>query len=270
MWSYFATPIGELLGRGDESGLWVLSDNPDFWIAFWAPMEVVRSIRSNEAKWMNLFCGSLVRRLHPEKRFACQNYPERVVWMSGDATLDTVAVISWAGRKYFVFDAPPLVAPFKRHDVEEVIIGECELLATLIMTLLWGIKDSASRILIICTDNLNLFEWLKLWKAKTGCANRMLQALIDYLIEHGIEIVPRYVRSGHSFSCDFLSRADANGIKEWSVRMEMTQRQLPKQWKQFCNKWKPVKNCEGPKPISSESTLRSYSKHVSGCEWRHA
>ena len=53
--SYFASPIDALLGCGDESGLWVMGANPDFWTAFWAPMEVIRLIRSNESKWGTCF-----------------------------------------------------------------------------------------------------------------------------------------------------------------------------------------------------------------------
>ena len=72
----------------------------------------------------------------------------------------------------------------------------------------------------------------------------MLQALIDYLIEHVIGIIPRYVRSGHNFACDYLSRTDEDGIREWGERMKMTQRKLPDSCHRFCGKWKPVENGE--------------------------
>ena len=192
------------------------------------------------------------------------------MWMSGDATLETIAGISWADKGYFVFDAPPLIWLFKRNEKEDVIIGECELLVTLIIALLWGIRNNESRILIICTDNLNVFEWLKSWKAKSGCANRMLQALIDFLIEKGIEIVPRYVRSGHNFPCDHLSRTDDKGIKEWSYRMNMTKRNLPHEWGDFCAK-RQVGKCEDlPVRVDYKSTLRSFSRRLPACEWRPA
>ena len=198
----FTAPIDALLGCGGEAGLWVMSANPDFWTAFLASMAVVRLLRSSDGKWANLLCGALERLLLPEPRVARQHYPERVVWMSRDATLDTAAGINLADKQYFVFDDPPVIPPFKRNGNEEVIIGECELRATLIITLLWGMEGGPSRILIVCADDLNVFEWLKSWKAKTGCANRMLKALSDYLIEHGIGITTRYVRSGHNFACD--------------------------------------------------------------------
>ena len=85
-------------------------------------------------------CGSLERLLPPEQRFACQNYPGEAIWTSGDATLDTIAGISWADKQFFVLGAPPLVRPFKRNDSEEVIIGECELLVTLTIAIIWGLE----------------------------------------------------------------------------------------------------------------------------------
>ena len=63
--------------------------------------------------------------------------------------------------------------PFKRNESEEAIIGECELIVALMITLLWGLEEGKAAILIGRTDNLNVFEWLKSWKAKSGCASRM-------------------------------------------------------------------------------------------------
>ena len=77
LWNYFTAPIDALLGCGDECGLWVMSANPDFWVAFWDSMEAIRTIKSSETQWDALFCGSLERLLPPEKRFACRRYPEK-------------------------------------------------------------------------------------------------------------------------------------------------------------------------------------------------
>ena len=181
-----------------------------------------------------------------------------------------VAGISWADKQYFAMEAAPLVAPFKRNMNEDVIIGECEPLVILVITLLWGKEDSSARILIVCTDNMNVFEWLSGWRAKAGCANRMLQALVDYLVEEGIEIIPRYVRSGRNFSCDFLSRANEGDIDEWSHRMGMTRRDLPKQWRKFSDKWMPQERLEQGDQIDIRRILREDGHGISACEWRPA
>ena len=105
--------------------------------------------------------------------------------------------------------------------------------------LLWGVRDAASRAIILCTDNYNVFAWLSKWKAKMGTSSRLLRALIDYLIEHNIEIIPRYVRSGHNFSRDHLSRTDDKGISDWDQVMNMHAAQLPPAWYSLVDAWNP-------------------------------
>ena len=268
LWSYFTAPIDALLGCGDECNLWVVAANADFWIAFWPSVEVIRTIRKCEKKWALLFCGSLERLLPPEQRFACHEYPDRVVWMSGDATLETVAGVSWSDKQFFVFRAAPLVVPFRRNPSEEVIIGECELLVVLPIALLWGKEDIHSRILIVCADNMNVSEWLSGWRAKTGCSNRMLQSMIDYLIEEGVGIIPRYVRSGRNFSCDFLSRASDNDVLEWSKRMRMKRMELPAKWRKYCDHRMQREYSELGRHIDIMRVLREDGPDISACEWR--
>ena len=153
---------------------------------------------------------------------------------------------------------------------EDIIIGECELPVTLLITLLWGMNGRAPRILIICTDNMNAFEWLTGWRAKVGCANRMLQALIDFLIEKGIEIIPRYVRSGRDFSCDFLPRSDATQIDAWETRMKMERCDLPVGWRRFCEKWTPGEDRKQGVQIDLKRALREDGSNISACGWRPA
>ena len=89
---------------------------------------------------------------------------------------------------------------------------------------------------IVCTDNINVSEWLKSRKAENGRAIRMMQAIIDYLIDQGVEIIPRYVQRGRSFACGLLSRTDEEGIKGWIERMGMRRVGLPNSRGDFCRK----------------------------------
>ena len=43
----------------------------------------------------------------------------------------------------------------------QLIIGECELASAAIAVLLWGLYDGVPRIIILCADNLNVFQWLE-------------------------------------------------------------------------------------------------------------
>ena len=257
-----------MLGSTDEAGVWITCGIPQVWKAFWESMKVLMFLRKDEKKWAEIFRGKLGRLLPDEQRFACPQYPHNVIWVSGDATLHTIAGVSWFDKEYFVTDAPPLVRELKRDLSEEIIIGECELLVTIIGSLLWGMRNGHPRIIIRCTDNYNVFAWLTKWKAKIGTSSRLLRSLIDYLIEHGIEIIPRFVRSGHNFSCDHLSRTDEYGIGKWAKTMNMKPMGLPNAWYTLVDSWRPEVDFLNLERADIPRTLRSWGKVFVGCEWR--
>ena len=47
LWGYFNSPIGTLLGRTGEIGLWPNCGLPHAWRPFWGPMRVIQKIRSD-------------------------------------------------------------------------------------------------------------------------------------------------------------------------------------------------------------------------------
>ena len=171
--------------------------------------------------------------------------------------------------KNFLPWAPhPLIRVFKRNPEEEVIIGECELLATVLITLIWGMKATTSRILIVCADNLNVSHWLQNSGAKSGTAGRTLQALAGYLIENKIEVIPRYVRIGRNFSCDHLSRTDEEGIQYWSQCNHMTRVVLPSFWNTFCEQLEPGADFVSGDSCDIRSYLREHGRGLTRCERR--
>ena len=268
LWEYFTPPIDALLGCSDEAGIWAECGNAQWWLAFWESMKSIQLIRNDETQWARLFSGPLERLLPPEQRFACPHYPERVIWNPGDATLTTVDGVSWFGKEFFAMGAPDLTRTFKRNPSKEVIIGECELLATLLVVLIWGLRDGVERILIVRADNLNVFHWSQNWKAKSGTACRMLQALVDYMVTNRIEVIPRYVRSGHNFSGDHLSRTDEEGIQHWGTCNHMARVFLPDGWETFCEQWEPEIDFSPMSVIDIPSYIREHRKEVTCCEWR--
>ena len=138
MWNFFTAHVDALLGCADEAGIRINCGFPHVWMALWESMKVLICLRKDGRKWADIFKGSLERLLPAEQRFARHQYPQNVIWVSGDATLNTVAGVSWFGREYFVCDAPPLIREMKRDVQDEIIIGECELLVSILGALLWG------------------------------------------------------------------------------------------------------------------------------------
>ena len=125
----------------------------------------------------------------------------------------------------------------KRDLWEAIIIGECELLVTIISALLWG--NGNPRIIIMRTDNYNVFDWLSNRKAKIDTASRLLRALADYLIGRKIGLIPRFVWSGRNFTCDHLSRTEEQGIADWARIMNMQPVEFPETRYALVDSWGP-------------------------------
>ena len=191
-------------------------------------MDVVRIIRQNESSWSSLFIGELGRLLPHEQRFACAQEPRNIAWISSNATLGRIAGICWEGMGFFALGAAVLVRQFERDETEDIIISECELVVVLIAVSSWCIRNGAQRIMIICTDNMNVFSWLSKWRAKSYTDNAVRKALIDFLIEAGIEIAPRYVRIDHNAAADYLARCTDGDVIKWAVEQGVKQIGLPK------------------------------------------
>ena len=182
--------------------------------------------------------------------------------------METVEGAIWFGEEFFVLDAPSLIRNFKRKVLEEIIISECEFLVTLLIALIWRVRNETSRIPIARTDNLNVFRWLQNWKSKSGTVCRMLQASVGYLFEKQVAIIPRYVRSGRNFPCDHFPRTDEDGIQIWSQCNHMTRVTLPNDWVVFCDQWKPELDSGRDEVRDIRSVLQEHGKHLTCCEWR--
>ena len=102
---FVTAPADALLGCSDGTGIWINCGLPNVWRAFWESMRALISIRKDEHRRAGLPKGSLGLLLPAEQRFSCLRYPFNVFWVSGDATPQTIAGVSWFGKEYFVFDA---------------------------------------------------------------------------------------------------------------------------------------------------------------------
>ena len=268
LWSFFTGPIDILMCCADESNVWINCGSRHVRYAFWNAMDIIRIIRRNEISWSSLFVGQLERLLPPEQRFACAQRPANIAWISAGATLGRIAGISWEDKEVFVFDAARLVRQFKRAEEEDIIIGECELIVVLISVLLWHERNQKKRTLIVCTDNMNVFSWLNKWRAKSGTANTLLKALIDFLAEKGIEIIPRYVRSEDNIAADYLTRCTDGNILEWAEQNKMQRIWMPKEWFGMVDKWKPEVDFSMLVRFDIPLVLERAGSRIVCCEWR--
>ena len=87
-------PIDALLGHPDEVATHVKCDDPELTKAFWNMIRLLRHAEQDSKLWHTLFKGDLRRVLEVRKRFADPTSCSDVLWLTGDATLETVACVN--------------------------------------------------------------------------------------------------------------------------------------------------------------------------------
>ena len=150
----------------------------------------IRLLRGDKQAWSKLPADQLGSFSHPNMDFpACDIHLGGGV-VVGESELEYIAGTLWYGKGYFALEAPRPIPPFKADETEPVIISECELLVVIMRGRIRGRPKGRNTIHIICTDDVNLPNWLSSWESKSGTAHRLLKALVDFLIANVIEVTP--------------------------------------------------------------------------------
>ena len=122
--------------------------------------------------------------------------------------------------------------------------------------------------MIVCTDNMNVVAWLSNWEAKSSTSNTILKALIDYLVETGVEIIPRYVRSDRNVAADLLSRCIDGEAPEWAEQNDMKRIWLPQEWVKLAERWQQEVDFSMLVRFEIPDVIGSYGSKLTACEWR--
>ena len=160
-------PTDALLGRPGEQGRYVRCPNPDVWNVFWGSMLVIDPLYMVGGKWRVPFRGELALFLQPEERLPFMGERSRAVWISGDATLTWSAVVSWGDKKDPRVSTDAIRTLIGKDDYQ-LIAGECELAIAVLTLLLWGLKNGSPRIIILCTNIINVSQWFESAKPHGG------------------------------------------------------------------------------------------------------
>ena len=127
------------------------------------------------------------------------------------------------------------------------------------------IGDVTKRIVILGTDNRNVFSWIRKGKARVGRSRRMLAAFLLWCLRNDIEVIPFYMRTNRNLSADFITRSDAHGLEKWQKRMQMERDTVPWWWKNFstlgaipiwCEEGLSASPCRQPYPICGAEDVR--------------
>ena len=219
----------DLLGEPDAQGFAVAKGTPGgqrrVWRRFWEAIELQRLLVDNRATWETRFTHPMVEALSVEEMIALQR--GKVVWASGDATLERIAAIDWNGKVAFSVDASPLEELIRKFMDEAVEAGDAErsgkeedsgfiisileLLAVVVLTAARA-KHWSGKLVAYAGDNLNVISWLGKRGARHPVASYLLQVLSAIEASHAIRVHGAYIRTYHNETADDLTRVEAVAV----------------------------------------------------------
>ena len=184
-----------------------------------------------------------------EEMMALPGQRDKVVWASGDATLDRVAGIDWNAKKAFSCQVEPLKSALNQfiaeatheaatHNWEEgsgFIISITELLAVVTLASLRAVEWKGHAVLY-AGDNQNVIRWLAKRQARHPVATYLLQILAALEASTSFRIFGAFLRTYHNVTADALTREDAEtvmgqkGLEELPGAKEALTTQLNRGW----------------------------------------
>ena len=183
-------------------------------------------------------------------------HKDRIVWASGDATLDRVAGIDWSGKRAFSCEVGSLkevLSSFisdsvgeEGHEPQEegsgFIIAITELLAVIALT---SLRAEAWRghIVLYAGDNQTVIRWLGKRQARHPVATYLLQILSAVEAANGFRLHGAFIRTYHNVTADALTREDAalvmkdKQLEELPDALESLRLQLDRGWQKRALIW---------------------------------
>ena len=206
--------------------------------------------------WEVRFTHPLMDSLSVEEVLAMPQHRDRVVWASGDATLDRVAGIDWSSKRAFSCEVSPLKEALSAFIAESAgeegvepqeegsgfIIAITELLAVVALT---SLRAEAWRghIILYAGDNQTVIRWLGKRQARHPVATYLLQILSAVEAANGFRLHGAFIRTYHNVTADALTREDAalvmkdKQLQELPNAMESLRLQLDRGWQRRALVW---------------------------------
>ena len=171
-----------MLSFQDENAEFLVCPDPEITSAFWSMMRLLKYLAQDRNVWKTLFRGEMARVLEAQLRFTSPNECLNSVWLTGDATLRVVSSINWTEKQFVKCTPWSLLKDFSGGLESEPIIAEVELASGICGVILWAGICGEKRVIVVGTDNANVFSWLRRGKARVGKARRMLTAFLLWTV----------------------------------------------------------------------------------------
>eukprot|EP00438_Fugacium_kawagutii_P001653 Skav236324 [mRNA] locus=scaffold97:181652:191974:+ [translate_table: standard] len=206
------------------------------WVRFWEAIELQRLLVDNRSEWGVRFTHPMTEALSLRELLALPGGKEKVVWASGDATLDRVGAVDWTNREAFsleVITYQRLLEQMEREALEDASYPSCEsrpgghgveeeepgrmmvALTELLATVLLAVSQCAKwrgKVVLYMGDNQVVVRWINSRQAKHPFASYLLQLLAALEACYGFHMHTAYLRTYHNVVADALTRKDADDI----------------------------------------------------------
>ena len=264
-WKYMTAPFNALIGYAGGTGAWVRCGNDQMWIAVWNLMRFLLKCSQDHTTWDALFEGTLLDLIPVSKRLSFPVPVCQTMWATGDAALGRFAAINWTTKEFIVEDSVEYLDDVNPNG-RRVIISDVEQLAATSIMVTWG---EPGTVLLLGTDNQNVLAWTHNGFAKLGIAITLNQETAKWLSRNKAIVEGFYLRSGHNFSADWMSRANLDAILDWAESAGFRRARFKARRNTFISKWKQNQS-EGwePGPVLIERKLPCFEGKCA--EWNIA
>ena len=92
--------------------------------------------------------------------------------------------------------------------------------------------------MLLGSDNQNVLSWTSKGYAKQGAALVMNEETSKWVVKKNISVEGFYLRIGHNFSADWMSRSDAQTVTKWADRTGFTRVRFHSYWGEFIRYWR--------------------------------
>ena len=217
-----------LLARTDAKGRACPKGSPSqqrrSWQDFWEAVELQRVLVTARSQWATRFTNSLAGALTTAERLALPGAAARVVWVTGDATLERITCIDWAHRIALVDMVEPYYESLRKLATaseegvppeEEIIIAIAELITYLALASA-SAEAWQGRLVLYTSDNMNVHQWLESRAAGNALARWLLRVLGALEATHSFRTISAYFRTYHNgnVTADSLTRDKCEEVDE--------------------------------------------------------
>ena len=174
------------------------------------------------SQWATRFPNYLTGALTTSERLALPGAAARVVWVTGDATLERIACIDWTHRIALVDTVEPYHESLRKLATaseegappeEEVIIAIAELITYLALASA-STETWQGRLVLYTGDNMNVHRWLESRAAGNSLARWLLRNPGALEATHSFQTISAYFRTYRNVTADSLTRDKCEEVDE--------------------------------------------------------